>query len=78
MRSLLLLTAALLFLSGCSTKHVTINRLICPEGFSEHQIHKDLTQCRYYDEKEAAEASKSKIAPACRECLEERGYRLEE
>lgn len=74
----LFLIFALLFFSACSTKNLTINGLICPEDFSAYQIHKDLTQCHYYDEKKAAEASKSKIAPECRECLHERGYELEE
>lgn len=78
MKKVLFLIPAFLFLSACSTKSVTINGLICPEGYSTHQVQKDLTQCRYYDEKKAAEASKSPIKPDCRECLEEKGYRLEE
>jgi len=75
---ILFLTLAVLLLSGCSSKSVTINGLICPEGFSTHQVQKDLTQCQYYDEKKAAEASHSPIKPACIECLESKGYQLEE
>ncbi len=78
MIKILFLTLTLLVLSACSTKPMTINGLICPEGFSTHQVHKDLTQCQYYDEKKAAEASMSPIAPACIQCLEDKGYKLEE
>jgi hypothetical protein len=78
MKRILFLIFTLLFFSACSTRSVTINGLICPEGHSTHQVQKDLTQCRYYDEKKAAEASKSPIEPACKACLEDRGYKLEE
>ncbi len=61
---------------GCSSNRVTINGLICPEGFSTHQVQKDLTECQYYDEKKAAEASQSPIKPECRQCLEEKGYEI--
>lgn len=74
----LFLALILFFLGACSTKRMTVNGLICPEGFSTHQVHKDLTQCQYYDEKKAAEASHSPIKPACIECLESKGYQLEE
>ncbi len=74
----------LLLVTGCSfksqeqlDKRIKINGLICPEGYSTHQVEKDLTQCRYYDEKEAAEASKSPLEPACVQCLENKGYELE-
>ncbi len=68
----------LFVLTACNAKRVTINGLICPEGYSTHQVQKDLTQCKYYDEKAAAEASKSPIKPDCRECLEAKGYEIEE
>lgn len=74
----LLLTATLLLLAACSSKDIDINGLICPENLSINQVQKDLSQCQYYDEKKAAEASESPIKVECRECLEEKGYRLEE
>lgn len=68
----------LLLLSACSSKRITVNGLICPEGYSTpQQTVKDFTQCQYYDENKAAEASKSPISPACIRCLEDKGYELE-
>lgn len=78
MKRVLFLIFTLLFFSACSTKSVMINGLICPEGYSTHQVQKDLTQCRYYDQKKAGEASLSPIEPECKACLEDRGYKLEE
>lgn len=72
-----LLIAALLFFGACSSKSITINGLICPAEFSQERVHRDITQCKYYDEKAAAEASKSKLNPECISCLEEKGYKLE-
>lgn len=70
--------------SGCSfksqealSKRVKINGLICPEGYSQPAVEKDLTQCHYYEEKKAAEASHSPLKPACVECLEAKGYEIE-
>lgn len=74
----LFLIITLIGLSACNAKRVTVNGLICPEGYSQHQVEKDLSQCKYYDEKAAAEASKSPIQPVCRECLEAKGYEIEE
>ncbi len=74
---ILFLALTLLILSGCNSKRPTINDLICPEGHSTHQIQKDLTECKYYDQKKAAEASESQLEPACIKCLEDRGYELE-
>ena len=75
---------SLLLLSSCSfkseeelSKRIKINGLICPEGYSTHQIKKDFSQCKYYDEKKAAQASKSPVKPECISCLEEKGYTLE-
>ena len=75
---LLILTISVLMLSACSSKRVRVNGLICPEGYSTpQQAEKDLTQCNYYDEKAAAKASKSPLKPACKKCLEDKGYELE-
>ena len=81
----LIITISLLLLSGCSiksqeqlSKRVKVNGLICPEGHSTpSQVQKDLTECNYYDEKKAAEASQSPIKPECIHCLEKKGYELE-
>ena len=77
LNKLLILSVALFLLSACSSKRITVNGLICPSEYSEHKIEKDLSQCQYYDEKKAAEASKSTITPECRSCLEDKGYELE-
>ncbi|HIC44032.1 MAG TPA: hypothetical protein EYO73_06990 [Sulfurimonas sp.] len=82
---LFILAISLLLLSGCSfksqeelAKRVKVNSLICPEGFSTPKhVHKNLTYCNYYDEKKAAEASKSPLKSACKNCLEDKGYKLE-
>ncbi len=76
--SLLALIFAALFISGCETKQIRVGGMVCPEGHTEQMVQRDLGQCRYYDEKAAAEASKSKIAPECIECLEKKGYLIEE
>jgi hypothetical protein len=78
MMKYLIFLLTLFVLTACSSKEVRVNGLICPEGYSTHQVQKDLTQCKYYDEKAAAEASKSPITPVCRECLEAKGYEIEE
>jgi len=76
-RLMILLIPVLIF-QACSSKRVRVNGLICPEGYSTpQQVQKDLTECDYYDEKKAAEASKSPIKPDCLECLEKKGYELE-
>ena len=76
---ILFLTLAVLLLGGCGPKRLTVNGMICPEGYSTpQQTVKDFTECKYYDEKKAAEASKSPISPACIQCLEDKGYKLEE
>jgi len=73
-----ILTITILLLGGCSSKRITVNGLMCPEGYSTpQQTVKDFTQCQYYDEKKAAEASHSPINPECIKCLEEKGYELE-
>jgi len=82
---LLIIAISLLLLGGCNfkskeqlSKRIKINGLICPEGYSTpQQVQKDFTECNYYDEKKAAEASKSPIKPDCIQCLENKGYELE-
>ena len=75
---LIILSISVLMLSACSSKRVRVNGLICPEGSSTpQQVQKDLTQCNYYDEKKAAEASHSPLEPACKKCLEDKGYELQ-
>ena len=76
MKYLIFLLPLLIF-SACSTKNVRINGLSCPADFSQERVHKDITRCRYYDEKKAAEASKRPIKQDCVECLEKKGYKLE-
>jgi len=77
MKYLIFLIALLVF-SACSTSNVRVNGLICPADFSQERVHKDITNCQYYDKKAAAKASESPIKPACVECLESKGYKLEE
>jgi len=74
----LIFLATLLILSACSNKEIRVNGLICPQGHSELQVNKDLQECKYYDEKAATKASASPIEPVCRECLEAKGYLIEE
>ncbi|MDF1881072.1 hypothetical protein JHD50_07095 [Sulfurimonas sp. MAG313] len=81
---LFMLMMSLLLLSACSFKseeelfkRVKINGLICPEGFSTHQVKKDLSECQYYDQKKAAEAAMPSIKPECVSCLEKKGYKLQ-
>jgi hypothetical protein len=77
MKYLVFLLPILVF-TACSSKNVRFNGLICPAEFSQERVHKDITACHYYDEKAAAEASKSPIKPDCVECLEKKGYKLEQ
>ncbi len=76
--SLLAIILVALFISGCETKHIRVGGMVCPEGHTEQMVHRDLSQCRYYDEEAAAKASQSKISPECIECLEKKGYQIEE
>ncbi len=77
MKYLIFLLPILIF-SACSSKNIKINGLACPAEFSQERVHKDITECDYYDEAAAAKASQSQIKPECIECLEKRGYKLEE
>ncbi len=74
----LTLIMTLLVYSGCSSKNLTVNGLICPAGHSEEMIQNDFRECRYYDMQAIENASQpKKIDEACLRCLEERGYILE-
>lgn len=78
MKTILILAAAL-GIAGCTTKHFTVNGLICPEGHTEQMVQRDLSECRYYDQDAAARASKPpRLSEECQECLEKRGYEIEQ
>ncbi len=71
------LLVTLLISSGCSSKSIRVNGLICPSGHSEEMIQNDFRECRYYDMKAIEKSSRPKIDEACLRCLEEKGYILE-
>ncbi len=75
--SITLLPIALLICSGCSSKNITVNGLICPSGHSEEMIQNDFQECRYYDMEAIEKSSRPKIDEECLRCLEEKGYILE-
>ncbi|HLD23338.1 MAG TPA: hypothetical protein VJA83_05295 [Sulfuricurvum sp.] len=74
----LTLTAATLLISGCAEKQITFNGMICPAGKTEDLVKADFQECRYYDLKAAAEASKAPITVECQKCLESKGYKIEQ
>jgi hypothetical protein len=74
----LTLTAATLLISGCAQKQMSFNGMICPAGKTEDLIKADFQECRYYDLKAAAEASKAPISVECKQCLENKGYKIEQ
>ncbi len=76
-RTLIAVPLSLLLYSGCSSKTITVNGLICPEGHSEEMIQNDFKECRYYDMKAIETSSRPKIDEECLRCLEEKGYILE-
>lgn len=71
-----------LLLAGCSMKNVRIGGMMCPEGYSQEQIERDMRECRFYgpaeDEAAAKAAFPKEVAPECAKCLEERGYTITE
>ena len=74
-----LLSALLLLLAGCSAKTVTVNGLVCPADRSDQMVQRDLTECRYYDQDDAARSARPpKLTDECVECLEKRGYEIEQ
>lgn len=66
----------ILMLCGCTSKRLTINGMICPEGHSEARARADFTACRYYDLKDADKTSTANITIECKECLEKKGYTI--
>ncbi|MDP2849994.1 MAG: hypothetical protein Q8M43_02285 [Sulfuricurvum sp.] len=74
----LTLTAATLLISGCAQKQMSFNGMICPAGKTEDLIKADFQECRYYDLKAATEASKAPITVECQQCLENKGYKIEQ
>jgi uncharacterized membrane protein len=74
----LTLTALTLLISGCAEKQMSFNGMICPAGKTEDLIKADFQECRYYDLKAATEASKAPITVECRQCLENKGYKIEQ
>ncbi len=75
--TLLLVSVLALFYSGCSSKNMTFNGMICPAGHSEELIQNDFRECRYYDMKAIETSATPKIDEECLKCLEEKGYILE-
>ena len=68
----------MLLLVGCSSKNVEINGLVCPDNLTEQMVQRDLSECRYYDEKRIAEKSKAPLSIECQECLKKKGYEIKE
>ena len=69
---------ALLFFVGCSSKNLEINGLVCPDNISEQMVQRDLSECKYYDEKRIAERSKSPLSIECQKCLKKKGYEIKQ
>jgi len=69
-------------LAGCSTKNIRVGGMMCPSGYSQDQINRDMHECRFYgpaEEEAAGKASFPKeVGPECVKCLEERGYKITE
>jgi hypothetical protein len=74
--------ASIAVFSGCSTKNVRVGGMMCPEGYSQEQVHRDMHECRFYGPEEEAAAAKAafpkEVGPECVKCLEERGYKITE
>ena len=56
---------------GCESR-LTFNSLVCPTN-DENVIISDLTQCKVYD---LEAVDKAMLDPNCKQCLEEKGYRV--
>ncbi|HEX5623885.1 MAG TPA: hypothetical protein VFX57_05550 [Sulfuricurvum sp.] len=70
-------TTIALAASGCAQKQLTVNGMICPEGYSEERVKADFSACRYYNLKDADKASYPVLTDECKECLEKKGYTIE-
>ncbi len=78
MKPLLHVSLTMLFLlGGCSSKNFTVNGLICPADHTEQMVLRDLSECRYYDQKDAEASATPKLSEECKKCLLERGYEIE-
>ncbi|MEA2110755.1 MAG: hypothetical protein U9P71_01775 [Campylobacterota bacterium] len=78
MKIVLLFSSVLAFLySGCSSKNMTVNGLICPAGHTNELIQADFRECYYYDMKAIEVSATPKIDEECLKCLEAKGYVLE-
>ena len=79
MRLIVLALLGALWFGGCSSKNIQVSGMICPPGHTEQMVHEDFRACRAYDEKEAEKATFPKtLDQECKECLIERGYKVEE
>lgn len=78
MRLTLLAVTALLLTAGCADKQLHIGGMICPVGHTEEMVHQDFRECRAYDKKAAERASRPGLTEECQECLQERGYKVDE
>ena len=66
-----------LLISGCSSKRITFNGLICPADHTEQMVVRDLRACKYYDQKDAEASATPKLSKECKKCLIEKGYEIE-
>lgn len=78
MKTFYITAIALLLLSGCTHKSLNINGMICPEGHSEEMVKADFSQCRYYNLDDAKKATMGEVSAECKECLEKKGYKIQE
>jgi len=76
------LSLLLVGMAGCSTKNIRVGGMMCPEGYSQEQVDRDMQECRFYgpaeDEAAAKAAFPRDVGPECVKCLEERGYKITE
>ncbi len=68
---------ALIILTSCSRKNITINGLICPDKHTEQMVQRDLSECHYYDQQAIENSTTPKLSDECKECLIKRGYEIE-
>ena len=80
MRFILIATPVLILLLGCSGKYVRVGGMMCPEGYNQDQVNRDMQECRFYGEAEDEAAAKAsypkKVDVECVKCLEEKGYNI--
>ncbi len=82
MRSVTIAAAVTILLAGCSGKHVRVGGMMCPAGYVQQRIDRDLRECRFYGPQEQEAAQKAafpkEVEPECIECLEKKGYKITE